>query len=818
MPSNHPQLIRHFKWSFMVAIGISLFLSTALWAVRSYYSYLEQSEQMRTDFIAEQKELIRFEVERLIQYISHQKLRIGELSRKHAMDETDRMVAAIENFRTAPSDQSQEEKLKLLLSSFNTNPKDPTFFLLSPDGSLLFPPKTDAAPSSAPQENLSQSLAQLPQTGDASFIPNPLPNAPKDSLACVKPIPSTGFILGSSVSPDTANKEIQREILNWAAKVRFGQNGYFFVYDWTGKVISHGAQPELVGQNLINFEDSRGTKVIQRLIEVAKTPTGDFVEYWWRKPDTKKERPKVSYAQGVPEWEWMLGTGVYTDDIEQTIAANFQKLQKSIFVNIATNLGIFIVILGCVYLYFGIVTTRKFKHSMDSFLNFFHRAATEFHPIRTDDLSFQEFQTLAQAANRMIQERDAILQKILKTQEELKAKEQEALALMAHAEKAREEAETANRLKTQFLTNISHEIRTPMNAIMGFAQIIRFNETNPDNIASLDIIEKSGNNLINIINDILDISKMEAGKLAIEKKPSDPQKIVEEVVGFFEFSFREKGLYLRTETLGDLPPLMLLDPVRTKQILFNLLGNAVKFTQSGGVSITVKAIPPTVEEPSYTLSFAVQDTGSGIPENQFATIFEPFCHQENQDLATFGGVGLGLPICRRLANLMGGEIFLDSKIGQGSSFTLQFPSAKFEETTEISASSLIAQPGSTFVLVEPDPDETKNILSCIDLKSITVLDASSIWDALELARHNRIQLFLISLPEPDSIPANALRLLKSTKETAKIPAVFFVQKELLAAYQPLLEELQLSRHIVCKPFAKNDLQKIIASALTSTQS
>lgn len=230
---------------------------------------------------------------------------------------------------------------------------------------------------------------------------------------------------------------------------------------------------------------------------------------------------------------------------------------------------------------------------------------------------------------------------------------------------ARTAAETANRSRGEFLANMSHEIRTPMAAILGHADILRDHLKDPDNLQVVDTIRRNGNFLLGIINDILDLSKIDAGKLEVEMRPVRPDAIVAEVRSLMDVRAAEKQLPLKIEFDGPVPEIIHTDAIRMRQILVNLVGNAIKFTDEGAVRLTVR-----YDESTSRLQFHVIDTGIGIHSDEIDKLFDPFVQADNTSTRSFGGTGLGLAICRRLAKALNGEVEVESEIGTGSKFTL----------------------------------------------------------------------------------------------------------------------------------------------------
>lgn len=233
---------------------------------------------------------------------------------------------------------------------------------------------------------------------------------------------------------------------------------------------------------------------------------------------------------------------------------------------------------------------------------------------------------------------------------------------------AKESAETANRAKSEFLANMSHELRTPMTAILGFTDLLLDNVKNQENIDSIHTIKENGDYLIRLVNDILDLSKIEAEKLEVEQIGCAPHKVISDVASLMEVRAKAKSLPIKVRFEGPIPETIRSDPTRLRQILINLVGNAIKFTETGSVQIVTRLRDESADEPK--LQFDVIDTGIGIAESQFERLFVPFTQADGSTTRRFGGTGLGLTISRRLVELLGGEISVVSSVGKGSKFSV----------------------------------------------------------------------------------------------------------------------------------------------------
>jgi len=232
-------------------------------------------------------------------------------------------------------------------------------------------------------------------------------------------------------------------------------------------------------------------------------------------------------------------------------------------------------------------------------------------------------------------------------------------------------AESTNRAKSTFLANMSHELRTPLNAIIGFAHLlVNSKKTAPEQQSSLDIINRSGEHLLKLINDILSLSKIEAGQITLESNAFDLYSLLKDIERMFQLKTQSKGVQLVFERRKDVPQYVRTDESKLRQVLINLLGNAVKFTETGRVKLTVKCLQSMAKKPlpKFFLQFSVKDTGPGIAPEEISRLFKPFVQTETGRKSQTG-TGLGLPISSSFVKLMGGEIKVKSSVGKGTVFS-----------------------------------------------------------------------------------------------------------------------------------------------------
>ncbi|OGV48144.1 MAG: hypothetical protein A2X49_16085 [Lentisphaerae bacterium GWF2_52_8] len=337
------------------------------------------------------------------------------------------------------------------------------------------------------------------------------------------------------------------------------------------------------------------------------------------------------------------------------------------------------------------------------------------------------------------------------------------------------QAESANRAKSEFLANMSHEIRTPMNAVIGFSDLLLDTELSSKQREYLNVITARGIDLISIIRDILDLSKLEAEMLTLSEEEFDVLETVNAVVETIRFAASAKKLDMKIKIEADVPGTLVGDSLRLKQILFNLLGNAVKFTESGSVSLIVSRDSPS-EGRLAGVCFAVSDTGIGISPGNQAMIFEPFVQVDGSETRKHGGTGLGLAICKRLVGKMGGRLWVESELGTGSTFTFVIPLIGSDAST--GKSFLVSIPQANInhdwskmriLVVEDDPMSAQLILQIFsDIRCHAVL-ANNGREALEMVKAEPFDLILMDMQMPEISGVDTTMAIRQLETAGGLP-------------------------------------------------
>lgn len=401
--------------------------------------------------------------------------------------------------------------------------------------------------------------------------------------------------------------------------------------------------------------------------------------------------------------------------------------------------------------------------------------------------------------------------------------------------KAKDDAEAANRAKSLFLANMSHDIRTPMNAILGFTEIISGKISDPHLSHYLESIRSSGKSLLTLINDILDLSKVEAGKLDLQYNAIYSRDLFNEMEVVFGQKIKDKGLDLIIDIPPDLPTAIVVDDTRIRQILINLIGNSLKFTESGYIRLSIHySYLNETQCNMLNFTFTVEDTGMGIPDSQLKSIFEAFTQIEGQKTSQFGGTGLGLAITKNLVEMMNGEITVTSEIGKGSVFTVLLKDVEVApvETITSQQEKKIDFVSSKFekgtILIVDDIDFNRELLSSyIEEYNLEIIQAENGKEAIEKAKENNPDLILMDMKMPEMDGYEATEIIKKDKILGKTPIIAvtasamkedeIIIKSLCDGYlkKPISKYMlinEMTKHLPCTIAEKSIENRVLISA------
>ena len=476
------------------------------------------------------------------------------------------------------------------------------------------------------------------------------------------------------------------------------------------------------------------------------------------------------------------------------IAFSMEK-QNAIFMKTARGILLVAAVALCLVVWVQHTQLRRLLRPLARLIEFAQRVAAGDLSQRAPLGACSEMDDLTRAFNEMVTQVDA--------------SRRELLTMV-------ETAEEASRLKSQFLANMSHEIRTPMNGIIGMTELTLDTPLSTVQREYLGAVLESAASLLSVINDVLDFSKIEAGKMEPAPVAFDLVELIEQTVRGLALRAHQKKLELVLEIDQDVPCHALTDPIRLRQVLVNLVGNAIKFTEQG--EVLLHATHSSIDFEQGELHFVVQDTGIGIPPDKQQSIFEAFTQADGSMTRTYGGTGLGLAIAAKLIEMMGGKIWVESQVGKGSRFHFTWPCKKMDGSPRASVASLEALQRLRVLAVDDNPVNRKIIREMLAAEGAAVETAESGSQAMELLRQadeqgQAFQLAIVDaqMPGMDGF-ALADRILH--EPGIRPPVIMMLSSADLSHEVPLCRQLGISCHVT-KPVSRKALRESVVRALGS---
>jgi len=411
-----------------------------------------------------------------------------------------------------------------------------------------------------------------------------------------------------------------------------------------------------------------------------------------------------------------------------------------------------------------------------------------------------------------------IMARIVMKELELRKSLIEQTKIEQQLREAKKAAESASAAKSEFLSIMSHEIRTPLNAIAGISYLLLEDEHKPEQLENLSTLKISTESLLNLVNDLLDFSKIEAGKLALEKTTFSLFELMENTVKILSIKASNKGIELNLNYDSDLPIMFIGDPTRISQIITNLLSNALKFTNKGEVILTLKQIETSGSKAK--IQFSVKDTGIGLTRQQGERIFESFTQAEGETTRKYGGTGLGLSITKKLINMMGSEIYVESEVGQGSNFffTLDLEIDNQKQIPHYVAPKIepYLLTGIKLLLVEDNEINTLIMKKFMTKWGIEPDIASNGIEAIDLVKSKNYDIIVMDLQMPEIDGYEATRVIRKMEtHNAKIPIITLTASSESDVMEGIIDAGM--NDVVTKPFNPATLKEKIQYHLSQSK-
>jgi signal transduction histidine kinase len=658
MPSN---ISTYLSRTLIIVTVVTTFIIGGVLIIFQTIHFNRISKQKSLEYINDQKKHIQEIVKNEHEYIRLQNEVFEQGINEKVRQNVNQAILTAESIYKKYAHQKSEDEIKALIittiSSLKFEMEYEEVFISTMDGIGVYYPRNPEFTG----KNMSQfqdangipvilEEIKLLKTSNEGFLnynideKDDSESTPGRKITFVKKFGHFNWYFGSKQYVDDYFPKFKEQIAQKISTVRFRYGGYIFMNQINGTPIVMDGNIYRGDLNMLTSTDDERRKVFLQQVNTVNThPEGGFFDYRWNKIGEVAPSEKCSFVKLFKEYNWIIGAGFYVDEINEGIKEQQSVMrsdQREMILVIFVILMLLLVLEAVIIYHFN----KKYKSDFDRFFKFFYLSQNSFNKLSISDFYFDEFKRAAVAANKMILLREEIEKKLIEEQKK---------------------ATESDRLKSAFLANMSHEIRTPMNAILGFSELLEDDSQHEtDRALFLKLIRRNGDILLSLINDIIDISKIEANLLTVRKRPVKLDKFLAEIDHHYKETIaakKDKHIQFRVENHAHPDILLTTDEIRLRQILDNLIGNAIKFTASGSVSVEVKI-------DGELAHFCVSDTGIGIPFDQQAAIFKRFIQAEQGHKMNFGGTGLGLAISKNLIELLGGNIQVASEPGKGSTF------------------------------------------------------------------------------------------------------------------------------------------------------
>ncbi|MET0377902.1 MAG: cache domain-containing protein [Spongiibacteraceae bacterium] len=689
---NRKYSITRLYWAGLILLAaVPMLVLGYFWVADQYGTFREQSASLRQSYLDSRELYLRREAGEVLDYIEFKSGEIDQRLRSDLQDVVNTALLALtpDSAAAAAADLAQQrERARKLMKKVSFGGGGDHLFMLDADGVVMLMPTdpkatgraADSLRDAAGAPYLLTALSQARLQGEgfvAAWLPKPLAARNPSQTAYSTQVylrffPALNLYIGAIGYVEDRVLATQQEVL---ARFRAAATDDLLlsIVDYDGNVILASQDGIGEGASVNGLRDADGQVIASQLRAAIDRPDGVLIRSRWQDKTEKREADsylQINYVRAYRNWRWIVATGFALHELDAMIEKQREEMKRRVQQRIA-YVGLAIVVLLLLATLFAQRLATKTRLALRQFNHHFEESNRGNTRIDVEQLPLLEFEQLAIDANRMLDYRVGI--------------ERELVA-------ARIAAESANQAKSQFLSTMSHELRTPLNGVLGYAQILmRDPKLTPDQHRHLSAIASCGQHLLTLINDVLDLAKIESGALEIQSGSCNLYQLLQTVSDIVRGKAEAKGLSFRLEIAPQLPEHAWLDEVKLRQVLINLLGNAVKFTDSGSLILSAQT-----DKTGAQLEFAVTDTGIGIARNRLQEIFQPF----RQAHAHGGGNGLGLAISERVSAAMGGHLQVESALGAGSCFKLTLP---YVQATASARDSAPALPGGQVLELPSTP-------------------------------------------------------------------------------------------------------------------
>ena len=669
--------------SIILIIMLIYFSVGALWVVDEFIQFDAEAKAQKEAYINEQKAVARIEVDRIVDYINYQRRHTERELKASLRARVEEAVSVAQSLYAAYAGSKSEQEVKLFITEALRNVRFEGgagyFFIYDLEGNnvlLPFSPELEGTN----MVNLRDSKGDYTVRRGIELVKNKgegflnwywyhpdNQSKMKEKLGFIKSFEPFGWYIGTGSYLEDYTRIVQQKTLAWINQVRYGDEGYIFIYDYKGTTLAH-YKTENIGVNRWALMDSNGTAVVQEFIRIARNKGGGFLEYVGTiRPSTGLPAPKVGYSRGVDGWQWMVGSGLYVDAINETLAVKRQVLVEKI----QNHAVLFLLILLFSMLPIILLTrflTRGIGNNIVLFTNFFEQSVEDVRKIEANDIHYTEFQGLVKSANRMVDRQEEAADELKNVREQLlKSQKMEALGLLA--------------------SGVAHDLNNILSSMIGYPDLI-INSLPPDSpqSKSIAIIKEAGLQAANVVEDLLTLAR----RGVEQRMVLNLNNLIEK---YLESSEYTTALEQHPAVVVDVhlePELMKMKgaPLHLEKTILNLVKNAIEVQPHGGhVLITTENRYvdsflngfQKIEEGEYVV-LKVVDQGNGIAQEDIGHVFEPFFSRKRLGKS---GTGLGLAVVWGTIQDHGGFVNVTSEEGKGTTFELFFRATREDIALEV---------------------------------------------------------------------------------------------------------------------------------------
>lgn len=611
----------------------------------------------------------------------------------------------------------------------------------------------------------------------------------KKKIVFIKKVEGLDILIGTGYYQEDIDNMVQEDIMKYIFDLSHSFDNYIWIMDDKGKLLVHRYSTNFLGKSVLGIKDSQEHFFVRELLEKVNKFGEAYVSYRWNKPSLGEEVDKLTYAKLYHKWGWIFATGSYIDDVKSWTDHRKREFTRALIHQLVITV---VVAVGLVFI-LSILIKRNFQKlnkGFEHFNRFFENPSKRISEGELDMIPYDEFRHLSQSS-QVISE----------------------YHLMLKEEKER--AEHALEARNEFINNMSHEIRTPMNVIIGMADILDESKMNQEQKKFLDSFQDACHNLLTLLNDILDLSKLESQKFVLEMGPYNLKDKIEKTIELHKLNATKKGLIIKMDFDENISSRVIGDQVRLGQVFSNLLANAVKFTQYG--HIAVRAMLISEDEESQKILFSVYDTGIGIEEESIEKIFAKFIQADTSVTRKYGGTGLGLYITKMIVEAFGGNLMIASEPAKYTeiSFEIEIKKNQTKESVLKKDLKLIDQRlrKSRILIVDDTEDNLLLMQKFLKHPDLVIETAKDGLEALDCHRKNRYDLILMDIQMPGIDGHEVTRRIRSLEKEMGIHTPIYA----LTAYA-MAENINKSLAAGCdghfsKPIRKKQIQSFIFSML-----